>query len=320
MPDNALRILFAGTPEFSARHLQALLTSQHQVVAVYTQPDRPAGRGKKLQASPVKQLAEAAGIPVEQPSSLKAGDAQQTLADYAADVMVVVAYGLILPQPVLDTPTLGCLNVHASLLPRWRGAAPIQRAIEAGDPLTGVTIMQMDAGLDTGAMLAKAECAITAETTSADLLDALAESGPVALLSVLENLQHYQSRATTQSDDLATYAQKIQKVEGLLDWNLPADELCRKVHAFNPFPVCYSLLAGERVKIWNARALDAAGAAGSPGTIATADRQGIAVCCGAGQLLITQLQLPGGKPLSSEAMLNSRRDRFAVGQCFDRPD
>lgn len=320
MTDNALRILFAGTPEFSARHLQALLASQHEIVAVYTQPDRPAGRGKKLQASPVKKLAQSAGIPVEQPASLRDEDAQQTLAAYAADVMVVVAYGLILPQAVLDTPTMGCLNVHASLLPRWRGAAPIQRAIEAGDPQTGVTIMQMDAGLDTGAMLATAECPITAETTSADMLDELAESGPAALLTVLADLPRYQSEARSQNDDLATYAEKIQKIEGLLDWRLPADELCRKVCAFNPFPVCYSLLAGERVKIWSARALGANDAQAAPGTIVAADREGITVSCGTGQLMITQLQLPGGKPLPCEAMLNSRRDQFAIGQCFDRPD
>ena len=320
MTDKALRILFAGTPEFSARHLQALLASQHEVVAVYTQPDRRAGRGKKLQSSPVKQLAEAAGIPVEQPPSLRDEEAQQALAAYAADVMIVVAYGLILPQAVLDTPAMGCLNVHASLLPRWRGAAPIQRAIEAGDTQTGVTIMQMDAGLDTGAMLATAECSITSATTSADLLDTLAESGPAALLGVLGDLQNYQSRASAQNDDLANYAPKIQKVEGLLNWSLPADELCRKVRAFNPFPVCYSLLAGDRVKIWSARAVEATNGTVAPGTIVAADQDGIAVSCGTGQLLVTQLQLPGGKALPSEAMLNSRRDQFAIGQCFDQPD
>ncbi|MEP1471374.1 MAG: methionyl-tRNA formyltransferase [Halieaceae bacterium] len=320
MTNTALRILFAGTPEFSARHLQALLASEHEIVAVYTQPDRPAGRGKKLQASPVKQLAETAGIPVEQPASLRDEEVQQTLANYAADVMVVVAYGLILPQAVLDTPALGCLNVHASLLPRWRGAAPIQRAIEAGDPQTGVTIMQMDAGLDTGAMLATAERAIAAETTSADMLEELAESGPAALLAVLADLPQYQSKAITQDDELATYAEKIQKIEGLLDWSLSAEELRRKVCAFNPFPVCYSLLAGERVKIWNARALDDTNAQAAPGTIVSADREGIAVSCGTGALLITQLQLPGGKSLPTEAMLNSRRDQFAIGQCFDNPD
>jgi len=320
MTATALRIIFAGTPEFSARHLEALLASPHEVVAVYTQPDRPAGRGKKLQASPVKQLAAAANIPLEQPPSLRNEETQQVLAAYRADVMVVVAYGLILPQAVLDTPKLGCLNVHASLLPRWRGAAPIQRAIEAGDPLTGVTIMQMDAGLDTGAMLATAECRIDSGTTSADLLAVLAESGPATLLQVLADLPHYQARATTQDDSLSTYAEKIQKAEGLLDWHKSAEELGRRIRAFNPFPGCYSMLAGERVKVWAAAPIGNASDATAPGTIVAAGRNGIAVSCGRGELLIQKLQLPGGKPLPSDAILNSRREQFAVGQCFDRPD
>ena len=318
MTATALRIIFAGTPEFSARHLEALLASQHEVVAVYTQPDRRAGRGKKLQASPVKQLAQAANIAVEQPPSLRNEDAQQTLATYRADVMVVVAYGLILPQAILDTPKLGCLNVHASLLPRWRGAAPIQRAIEAGDRLTGVTIMQMDAGLDTGAMLATAEYRIDSGTTSADLLATLAESGPATLLRVLADLPHYLAGATTQDDSLSTYAEKIQKAEGLLDWHKSAEELDRRIRAFNPFPGCYSTLAGERVKVWGAAPIGNASATTTPGTIVAAGRNGIAVSCGRGELLIQKLQLPGGKPLSSDAILNSRREQFAVGQCFDR--
>ena len=319
MTATALRIIFAGTPEFSARHLQALLASQHEVVAVYTQPDRRAGRGKKLQASPVKQLAEAANIPVEQPPSLRDEEAQGVLAAYRADVMVVVAYGLILPQVVLDTPRLGCLNVHASLLPRWRGAAPIQRAIEAGDTLTGVTIMQMDAGLDTGAMLATAECRIGPGTTSADLLATLAESGPATLLQVLADLPHYQALATKQDDSQSTYAEKIEKAEGQLDWHKSAEELDRRIRAFNPFPGCYSTLAGERVKIWAAAPVGNAGAATAPGTIVAAGRNGIAVSCGRGELLIQKLQLPGGKPLTSDAILNSRREQFAIGQCFDQP-
>ena len=319
MTATALRIIFAGTPEFSARHLQALLASQHEVVAVYTQPDRRAGRGKKLQASPVKQLAEAANIPVEQPPSLRDEEAQGVLAAYRADVMVVVAYGLILPQAVLDTPRLGCLNVHASLLPRWRGAAPIQRAIEAGDTLTGVTIMQMDAGLDTGAMLATAECRIGPGTTSADLLATLAESGPATLLQVLADLPHYQALATKQDDSQSTYAEKIEKAEGQLDWHKSAEELDRRIRAFNPFPGCYSMLAGERVKHWAAAPVGNAGAATAPGTLVAAGRKGIAVSCGRGELLIQQLQLPRGKPLTSDAILNSRREQFAIGQCFDQP-
>jgi methionyl-tRNA formyltransferase len=315
-----LRIIFAGTPEFAATHLQALIDSEHQLIGVYTQPDRPAGRGKKLQASPVKHLAEAAAIPVYQPASLRDAGAQQALAQLHADLLVVVAYGLILPQAVLDTPRLGCLNVHASLLPRWRGAAPIQRAIQAGDRETGITIMQMDAGLDTGAMLATATCEIDRQTTAASLHDRLAELGPPLLLQVLADLEACQRQAQPQDDQLATYADKILKSEAELDWRQSAQTLDRAIRAFNPFPVCFSKLGGERVKVWRARP-DGSGSdpAVAAGTILRADREGILVSCGDGRLLVQQLQLPGGKQLAAEQVLNARGELFAPGQRFELP-
>jgi len=317
--NDPLRLIFAGTPDFAATHLQALLASRHELVAIYTQPDRPAGRGKKLHASPVKELALAAGVPVLQPASLRNAEAQAELAALAADVMVVVAYGLILPQAVLDAPRLGCINVHASLLPRWRGAAPIQRAIEAGDRETGITIMQMDAGLDTGAMLAEARLAIAPGTSAALLQDQLAELGPTLLLQVLDQLPAYREEATAQNDAGATYAHKIDKSEGALDWNRAAAELARAVAAFNPFPVCYGILAGERVRIWAADAENPAAAAAtvSPGTILSADRDGILVACGEGALRIRQLQLPGGKALPTAELLNARSALFVPGTRFE---
>ncbi|WP_241505954.1 methionyl-tRNA formyltransferase [Parahaliea mediterranea] len=316
MADTApLRLLFAGTPEFAAHHLDALLGSRHQVVAVYTQPDRPAGRGKKLQASPVKQRALAAHLPVCQPASLRDEQAQRALADHGADVLVVVAYGLILPQAVLDAPRLGCLNVHASLLPRWRGAAPIQRAIAAGDTESGVTIMQMDAGLDTGAMLATARCAIGPHATTASLHDELAALGAPCLLEVLDDLPAHQARARVQDDSLATYASKIEKAEARLDFALPAAELDRRIRAFNPFPVCFSELGETRVKVWQARP-EGGGRLAAPGTVVHSDRDGIRVACGEGSLCLQVLQLPGGKALPVEALLNAHGERFAPGAVF----
>lgn len=312
-----LNLLFAGTPAFSAIHLNALIESKHQLIGVYTQPDRPAGRGKKLQASPVKKLAEQAEIPVFQPPTLKDEAAHAELAALGADALVVVAYGLILPQPVLDAPRLGCINVHASLLPRWRGAAPIQRAIEAGDAETGTTIMQMDAGLDTGDMLATASCPIHGDTTAASLHDELADLGAPLLLQVLSDLQAHQQAARQQDDALATYASKIQKQEAEIDWQQDSLTLDRRIRAFNPFPVCFSTLGGERVKLWQAQPVAAAaGDQGRAGTIVSADRDGITVRCGSGCLNILKLQLPGGKPLSAQQMLNARQDQFAPGQQF----
>lgn len=319
MSERPLRLIFAGTPEFAAIHLASLIDSKHQLIAAYTQPDRPAGRGRKLQASPVKQLAETAGIPVYQPASLRDTQEQQALAELNADLMIVVAYGLILPQAVLDAPRLGCLNVHASLLPRWRGAAPIQRAIAAGDTETGITIMQMDAGLDTGDMLATARCPIARQTTAASLHDQLADLGAPLLLEVLEDLPSRQQLALKQDDAQATYASKILKPEAEIDWCQDAAILGRLTRAFNPFPICYTTLAGERVKIWQTQPAGTVSMPEAPGTILRADREGILVNCGGGQLNIQRLQLPGGKPLSAEQLLSSRAQQFAPGQQFALP-
>ncbi len=314
-----LRLIFAGTPEFAAIHLDALLAAgEHEVVAVYSQPDRPAGRGKKLQASPVKQRAVAAGIPVYQPNNFRDAADREQLAALNADLMVVVAYGLILPRAVLDTPRLGCINVHASLLPRWRGAAPIQRAIAAGDSETGVTIMQMDEGLDTGAMLLKSHCAIADEDTAASLHDKLAALGGPALNEALQRLAAGNIVGEVQDDSLSCYAAKIDKAEGAIDWNLHAAELARRVRAFNPFPGCYSELDGERIKVWNASADTAASAdsGAEPGTIVSADGDGIVVCCGHGSLRLTELQLPGARRLAARDILNARAALFAPGARF----
>ncbi len=317
MSRSSLRLIFAGTPDFAALHLKALIDSKHQLLSVYTQPDRPSGRGKKLHPSPVKHLATAAGLPVCQPASLRDAIEQQHLAAQQADLMIVVAYGLILPQAVLDAPRLGCLNVHASLLPRWRGAAPIQRAIEAGDDETGITIMQMDAGLDTGDMLATARCPIAADTTGGSLHDELATLGVPLLLEVLDDLLRFQRDAQSQDDDQATYANKILKAEAAIDWRRDAHSLDRMVRAFNPFPVCYSTLAGERVRIWLSRPSGTAPLPEPAGTILQAGPQGILVNCGRGQLSIQQLQLPGGKVLSADQVLNARSELFAPGRQFD---
>ena len=317
MSNTPLRLLFAGTPDFAANHLKALIESKHQLIGVYSQPDRPAGRGKKLRAGPVKALALEAGIPVFQPPTLKDVESQRQLAGLRPDVLVVVAYGLILPQAVLDIPRFGCLNVHASLLPRWRGAAPIQRAIEAGDEETGVTIMQMDAGLDTGDMLATARCEIGPETTAAGLHDELAALGAPLLLEVLSDLPGHLDRAQQQDDALACYAPKIVKSEAEIDWTRDAFALDRTVRAFNPFPGCFSTLAGERVKIWQTRPVPGRAGPIAPGTILKADRDGILVSCGDGQLWIDRLQLPGGKSLTAEQVLNAGKGHLSAGQQFD---
>ncbi|MBA1275678.1 methionyl-tRNA formyltransferase [Stutzerimonas azotifigens] len=305
-----MRIVFAGTPEFAAQHLQALLDAGQQVVAVYTQPDRPAGRGQKLMPSPVKQLAVNHSIEVRQPATLRDPAAQAELASLQADLMVVVAYGLILPQVVLDTPRLGCINSHASLLPRWRGAAPIQRAIEAGDAQSGVTVMQMEAGLDTGPMLLKVNTPITAEDTGGSLHDRLATLGAQAVVEAVHALAAGTLIGEPQDDSLSTYARKLSKEEALLDWSRPAAELERQIRAFNPWPLCHSNLKGESLKIHAARLGQGMGA---PGTLLEASRDGLLVACGEGALLLTRLQLPGGKPLAFGDLYNSRREQFALG-------
>lgn len=312
-----MRIIFAGTPDFAARHLQALLdTSDLNVVAVYTQPDRPAGRGKKLQASAVKTLALEHHLPVEQPSSLKTAEAQAQLRHYQADVMVVVAYGLLLPQAALDIPRLGCVNVHGSLLPRWRGAAPIQRAIWAGDQETGVTIMQMDAGLDTGPMLAKSYLAIEADDTSASLYEKLAKLGPLALVEALRSLNTGDIHGVPQEDSKATYAKKLSKEEGQIDWSQDAAFIERCIRAFNPWPGSYFTVPGHEdqpFKVWQADVEPSPTPASANGTILAADKRGISVQCQGGVLVMTQLQPAGKKAMSAADVLNARRDWFAVG-------
>lgn len=312
-----LSIVFAGTPDFAAFHLQALLASEHQVLAVYTQPDRPAGRGKKLQASPVKKVAEEANLPVYQPLNFKAEEDRQALAALKPDVMVVVAYGLILPQSVLDIPKYGCLNVHASLLPRWRGAAPIQRAVEAGDFSSGVTIMQMERGLDTGPMLHKVSCELAEDETGGSLHDRLQSLGAPALIDTLQQLAAGQLQPEIQNDALANYAHKIEKDDLNLDWQHSSVQLERRIRAFNPFPVCFSFLGEARLKVYQAKAT-ANDHGQKPGTILAFDKSGIEVACGEGSLSLQQVQVPGKKPMTVDQLLNGYRDLFVPGQIMHR--
>ncbi|BBR08492.1 methionyl-tRNA formyltransferase [Aeromonas caviae] len=309
---NKLKLIFAGTPDFAARHLAALLSSGHEVVAVYTQPDKPAGRGQKLTASPVKELALAHDLPVYQPASLRNEAAQAELAALGADLMVVVAYGLILPKAVLDTPRLGCINVHGSLLPRWRGAAPIQRSIWAGDAETGVTIMQMDVGLDTGAMLRKVTCPIASDETSASLYDKLAGLGPQALVDTLDAMAAGDTAAEPQDDALANYAEKLSKEEARIDWSMDAVAIERCIRAFNPWPISWFDVAGQTVKVWQAEVV-AQDHGQAAGTLLKADKQGIEVATGQGVLRLLTLQPPGKKAMSVSDLLNSRRDWFEPG-------
>ena len=309
---NKLKLIFAGTPDFAARHLAALLSSGHEVVAVYTQPDKPAGRGQKLTASPVKELALAHDLPVYQPASLRNEAAQAELAALGADLMVVVAYGLILPKAVLDTPRLGCINVHGSLLPRWRGAAPIQRSIWAGDAETGVTIMQMDVGLDTGAMIRKVTCPIASDETSASLYDKLAGLGPQALVDTLDAMAAGDTAAEPQDDALANYAEKLSKEEARIDWSMDAVAIERCIRAFNPWPISWFDVAGQTVKVWQAEVV-AQDHGQAAGTLLKADKQGIEVATGQGVLRLLTLQPPGKKAMSVADLLNSRRDWFEPG-------
>jgi len=306
-----LKIIFAGTPDFAARHLDALLASEHQVVGVFTQPDRPAGRGNKLTPSPVKILALAHDIPVFQPKSLKPEENQHLVADLQADIMVVVAYGLILPKAVLVMPRLGCINVHGSLLPRWRGAAPIQRSLWAGDTETGVTIMQMDVGLDTGDMLHKLSCPITAEDTSASLYEKLAQLGPQGMLLTLDLLASGNAKPEVQDEALVSYAEKLSKEEARLDWSLPAAQLERCIRAFNPWPMSYFMIEEQPVKVWQATILPHQNK--QPGEILHADKQGIQIATADGVLNLLTLQPAGKKAMSAQDLLNSRREWFVAG-------
>ena len=311
-----LRIIFAGTPDFAARHLAALLDSHHEIIGVYTQPDRPAGRGKKLTASPVKELALEHAIPVFQPENFKSDDAKQELADQNADLMVVVAYGLLLPQAVLDTPKLGCINVHGSILPRWRGAAPIQRSIWAGDAETGVTIMQMDIGLDTGDMLNITTLPIEATDTSASMYNKLAELGPVALVKCLSDIANGTALAEKQNDDKANYAKKLSKEEAKIDWAMDAEVIERCVRAFNPWPMSHFSVDDKAIKVWQSRVENYQGSA-TPGTIIQADKTGIYVATGSNAIVFEQLQVPGKKAMGVQDILNSRKEWFEVGNTLN---
>lgn len=314
-----LRIVFAGTPDFAARHLQTLIENHHEVVAVYTQPDRPAGRGKQLKASDVKQLALKHELPVYQPLNFKEAADQQALAELNADIMVVVAYGLLLPKVVLDTPRLGCINVHGSLLPLWRGAAPIQRSLQAGDPETGVTIMQMDIGLDTGDMLLKAACPIESTDTSASLYEKLALLGPQAMLDALQAISAGTATPVVQSSEQATYAAKLSKAEAQIDWSKTARDIDLTIRAFTPWPGSQTQLDGKIIKVHKAEPL-AEACDQAPGTIVAASKQGIDVATGESLLRLTQIQLPGKKPVAAADALNARADWFAAGNQFSLPE
>ncbi len=304
-----MKIIYAGTPDFAVPALEALIESRHELVAVFTQPDRPAGRGKKLRASPVKQRAMAAGLSVIQPESLREPDSQALVTDLVADVMVVAAYGLILPPVVLASPRYGCINIHASLLPRWRGAAPIQRAILAGDEETGITMMQMAAGLDTGDILLQQSLPIVAEDTAATIHDRLAKISRPLLLETLDLLAEGQIPACPQDDSLAIYAPKLEKKEALIDWSLPAIEIHRAVQAFNPWPVAHTSCSKGTLRIWESAVTEdvSSGESPAPGSVIQEHaKQGLLVAAGKGALWLRRLQLPGGKSLMAHEFLNGR--------------
>ncbi|MCQ8180438.1 methionyl-tRNA formyltransferase [Methylomonas sp. SURF-1] len=298
-----MRIVFAGTPEFAVPTLQALIDSPHEVVAAYTQPDRPAGRGRKLTPSPIKDLALTAGIPVAQPENFKSAEAIQALADLQPDLMVVIAYGLILPQTVLDTPKFGCINVHGSLLPRWRGAAPIHRAVMAGDSKTGVTIMKVVKKLDAGDMLYKVECPIGAHTTSGELHDRLAELGADALLKVVDMIENGTVQAEAQDESLVTYAHKLEKQEASIDWRQAAIELDRKIRGLNAWPVAQTTFKGQVLRIWRSEVLNRSTSA-PPGTV-DCSAPALDVATGKDMLRLLEVQLPGGKRINGKDFLNA---------------
>ncbi len=306
-----MRIIFAGTPDFAAETLKALVDTEHEICAVYTQPDRPAGRGRKLTPGPVKQVALEHDIPIEQPLNFKSEDSLATLAAYQADLMIVVAYGLLLPQKVLDTPRLGCINVHASLLPRWRGAAPIQRAILAGDLETGVCIMKMEAGLDTGPVLLEARCPIQENDTAQILHDRLAQIGARTLIESLSNIESRLQNATPQDDSQSTYATKLSKQEADINWQQPAIQILRQVNAFNPWPVAQTTWRDHILRIWQAELSDNQPSADA-GTILAVSKQGIDVATAGGVLRITQLQAPGKRAMSVQDFLNA--NQIKVGE------
>ncbi|NVK73829.1 MAG: methionyl-tRNA formyltransferase [Oceanospirillaceae bacterium] len=319
MPTSPLRIVFAGTPEFAAASLQAILDSktenQYDIVGVYTQPDRPAGRGQKLVQSPVKQLALVNEIPVYQPLNFKLDEDKQQLADLNADIMIVAAYGIILPKVVLDTPKLGCINVHASLLPRWRGAAPIHRSLIAGDSETGITIMQMDVGLDTGDMLLKAHCDIKPTDTSASLHDRLAVLGGSALIDALEKLKAGTLVAEQQDESLSCYAAKLVKQEGEVNWALSAELIERQIRGLSPWPVAYTNSLAGVMKIHAAHIASVSDEASIPGDILVVSKEGVIVATGQGSICITEVQFAGGKRMKVQDALNGKnKAALAIGQ------
>ena len=300
-----MRIVFAGTPDFAATHLSALLNTDHDIVAVYTQPDRPAGRGKKLNPSAVKKLALEHDIEVYQPINFKLDEDIQQLRDLKPDLFIVVAYGLLLPQAVLDIPTKMCINSHASLLPRWRGAAPIQRAIEAGDAASGVTVMQMELGLDTGPMLHKVETPIMPSDTGGTLHDRLAEMGSQAIVDIANKFAAGQVLGEVQDDSLSCYARKLSKEEALINWHLSASEIVQKIRAFNPFPMCYTLLGDSRIRVLKAQVYPQTHQA-IPGTVLAVNSMGITIACKDQAITLEQVQLPGKKPMQVADLLNGK--------------
>ena len=301
-----LSLIFAGTPEFSVPALEALIASRHKVLAVYTQPDRPAGRGQQVTMSAVKQCAVKHQLPVEQPLTLKDSVALERLAHYAADLMIVVAYGLLLPKSVLETPRLGCVNIHASLLPRWRGAAPIQRAIQAGDKETGVTIMQMDVGLDTGPMLLERLTPIAARETAATLHDRLATLGADAIVEAIDAIAAGTATPRAQPQEGATYASKIRKEEALIDWSKPAIDIDRQVRAFTPWPIAETRWSGQQLRVWEAMPLTTKTSA-APGTVIATSASGIDVATADGVLQLTRVQASGRKAMSAADFLKANR-------------
>lgn len=306
-----MRLVFAGTPAFAVPALAALIEARYDVAAVYTQPDRPAGRGRRLDASPVKQLALDHGLAVRQPASLTDPETQATLAATAPDVMIVVAYGLLLPPAVLAAPRRGCLNVHASLLPRWRGAAPIARAIEAGDTHTGVCLMQMEAALDTGPVFACRTLAVIPTDTAASLGERLAQAGAQLLVETLPAIAAGRARATPQDAGGATYAKKLRKQEADIDWPAPAVQIARRVRAFNPYPVARTRFKGETLQVWGAHVTETSHSA-APGTVLAVDAGGITVATGAGALVLTEMQPAGGRRMPAAAFANGYGVREGV--------
>jgi methionyl-tRNA formyltransferase len=317
-----MKIVFAGTAHFAIPSLKSLIhlcgqLSHYTLVGIYTQPDRPCGRGQSLQVSPVKEIANMHSLPIYQPKSLKTESSQQKLYDLKPDLIVVAAYGLLLPPAVLAVPSFGCINVHGSLLPRWRGAAPIQRAISAGDTVTGITMMQMDSGLDTGPILYQQQIPILAADTAATLQTRLAALGADCLLRTLKHLSDYQARALTQNEDEACYADKLSKEEGLINWHESAECIERKIRAFNPWPVCFTRLQGQRLRVWEAevKIMDSDGSL--PGSIVAIDKFGIRVATGKGYLQLTKLQREGGRCLPVMELLNGPLATLSVGMRFN---